>query len=261
MKKYNQNNFTRYKQDVKASQPKQKAWNEYTRDELIVKFMPLVENIARKFKDSDAANGVISLSDRIQFGSIGLGKAVDKIVWQQILTSKDPERTLKSYLAKRIRGAIRRATDANRSGMRIPEHKLNEIRNDFDNHKNSELYFNSIFQSIDATVGDEENMLMQIPDTSDDPMKKENLSIKLRNIMMKHLTEKEYHVIRLSYGINCDKQSAKEIAYYLDMKGVSSYVRVSQLKKQAIDKLKQVLDHSQVVDYLYVACLNNKANV
>ena len=235
MKKYNQSNFTRYKQDVKSSQPNKKSFESYTRDQLIVKFLPLVENIARKFKDSDAANGVISLSDRIQFGSIGLVKAVDKIVWKQILTSKDPERTLKSYLAKRIRGAIRRATDANRSGMRIPEHKLNEIRNDFDNHKNSELYFNSIFQSIDATVGDEENMLMQIPDTSDDPMKKENLSYKLRNIMMKHLTEKEYHVIRLSYGINCDKQSAKEIAQYLDMNGVSSYVRVSQLKKQAID--------------------------
>ncbi len=44
--------------------------------------------------------------------------------------------------------------------------------------------------------------------------------------------------------------SAKEIASYLDMKGTSSYVRVSQLKKQAIDKLKNVLDHSQVVDYL-----------
>jgi len=250
MKKYNQNNFSRYKQDVKASQPNTKPFNEYTRDELIIKFLPLVENIARKFKDSDAANGVVSLSDRIQFGHIGLIKAVDKIVWKQILTSKDPERTIKSYLAKRIRGAIRRATDANRSGMRIPEHKLNEIRGDFDNHKNSELYFNSIFQSIDATLGDEDNMLMQIPDESDDPMRKENLSYKLRNIMMKHLTEKEYHVIRLSYGINCDKQSAKQIAQYLDMNGVSSYVRVSQLKKQAINKLKQVLDHSQVVDYL-----------
>ena len=250
MKKYNQNNFSRYKQDVKASQPENKVWHDYTRDELIIKFLPLVENIARKFKDSDAANGVVSLSDRIQFGHIGLIKAVDKIQWKQIAASKDPERTLKSYLAKRIRGAIRRATDANRSGMRIPEHKLNEIRNDFDNYKNSELYFNSIFQSIDATVGDEDNMLMQIPDESDDPMKKENLSYKLRNIMMKHLTEKEYHVIRLSYGINCDKQSAKEIAQYLNMNGVSSYVRVSQLKKQAINKLKQVLNHSQVVDYL-----------
>ena len=238
MKKYNQNNFSRYKQDVKASQPKTKPFNEYTRDELIIKFLPLVENIARKFKD------------RIQFGHIGLIKAVDKIVWKQILTSKDPERTIKSYLAKRIRGAIRRATDANRSGMRIPEHKLNEIRSDFENHKNSELYFNSIFSSIDATVGDEENMVMQIPDESEDPMKKENLSYKLRNVMLKHLTEKEYHVIRLSYGINCDKQSAKQIAQYLDMNGISSYVRVSQLKKQAINKLKQVLNHSQVIDYL-----------
>ena len=250
MKKYNQNNFSRYKQDVKVSQPKTKPFNEYTRDELIIKFLPLVENIARKFKDSDAANGVVSLSDRIQFGHIGLIKAVDKIIWKQILTSKDPERTIKSYLAKRVRGAIRRATDANRSGMRIPEHKLNEIRSDFENYKNSELYFNSIFQSIDATVGDEENMLMQIPDTSDDPMKKENLSHKLMGVMKDHLTEKEYHVIRLSYGINCDKQSAKEIAHYLNMNGVSSYVRVSQLKKQAINKLKQVLDHSQVIDYL-----------
>jgi RNA polymerase sigma factor (sigma-70 family) len=250
MKKYNQNNFTRYKQDVKASQPEGKFWDEYTRDELIIKFMPLVENIARKFKDSDAANGVVSLSDRIQFGNIGLIKAVDKIQWKQIFNSKDPERTLKSYFAKRIRGAIRRATDANRSGMRIPEHKLNEIRNDFENYKNSELYFNSIFQSIDATIGNEENMLMQIPDNSDDPMKKENLSNKIMGVMKDYLTEKEYHVIRLSYGINCDKQSAKEIANYLNMNGVSSYVRVSQLKKQAIDKLKRVLNHPQVVDYL-----------
>ena len=250
MKKYNQTNFSRYKQDVKASQPKNKKWQDYTRDELIIKFLPLVENIARKFKDSDAANGVVSLSDRIQFGHIGLIKAVDKIMWKTILESKDPERTIKSYLAKRIRGAIRRATDANRSGMRLPEHKLNEIRNDFENHKNSELFFNSIFQSIDATVGDEENMLMQIPDDSEDPMKKEKLSYKLRNIMLKHLTEKEYHVIRLSFGINCDKLSAKQIAEKLNMKGSSSYVRVSQLKKQAIEKLKDVINHSQVVDYL-----------
>ena len=250
MKKYNQTNFSRYKQDVKASQPKNKKWQDYTRDELIIKFLPLVENIARKFKDSDAANGVVSLSDRIQFGHIGLIKAVDKIMWKTILESKDPERTIKSYLAKRIRGAIRRATDANRSGMRLPEHKLNEIRNDFENHKNSELFFNSIFQSIDATVGDEENMLMQIPDDSEDPMKKEKLSYKLRNIMLKHLTEKEYHVIRLSFGINCDKLSAKQIAEKLNMKGSSSYVRVSQLKKQAIEKLKDVINHSQVIDYL-----------
>ena len=212
--------------------------------------MPLVENIARKFKDSDAANGVVSLSDRMQFGSIGLIKAVDKIDWTRILSSKDRERTLKSYFAKRIRGAIRRATDANRSGMRIPEHKLNEIRNDFENPNNSELFFNSIFQSIDVTIGEEENMLMQIADTSEDPFKKEKLTEKLLQIMKDNLNPKEYDVLRLSFGINCDKLSAKEIAAKLNMQGTSSYVRVSQLKKQAINRLKQVLNHSQVADYL-----------
>jgi len=248
MKKYDQNNFSRYKQDVKASQPEGKFWDEYTRDELIIKFMPLVENIARKFKDSDAANGVVSLSDRIQFGHIGLIKAVDKIQWKTIEASNDPEKTIKSFLAKRIRGAIRRATDGNRSGMRLPEHKLNEIRNDF-NGQNSELYFNSIFQSIDIDET-ENNFAFQIEDDSIDPMIKEKLSRKIRDVMLKFLTTKEYHVIRLSFGLNCDKLSAKQIAESLEMKGSSSYVRVSQLKKQAIDKLKKAMDYSQVVEYL-----------
>lgn len=249
MRKYNDKNFNRYKKDVKSSQPESKKWEDYTRDELIVKFMPLVENIARKFKDNDAASGVLSLSDAIQFGSIGLIKAVDKIQWDMLLTSKDPERTLKSYLAKRIRGAIRRATDANRSGMRIPEHKLNEIRSDFEKEENSEMFYNSMFQSIDKPL-DDENQFSQIEDTSEDPMKMENLSNRILDLMKQHLTDKEYEVVRLSYGLGCDRYSAKEIAEHLGMNGTSSYVRVSQLKKQAIEKLKDNLEHSQVIDYL-----------
>ena len=250
MKQYNSSNFNRYKKDVKASQPEGKSWNEYTRDELIIKFMPLVENIARKFKDSDAANGVVSLSDRIQFGNIGLIKAVDKIDWKTIELSNDPERTIKSYFAKRVRGAIRRATDSNRSGMRLPEHKLNEIRNNFEDENNSQLFFNSMFESIDHQLDDENSYLYQIEDKSEDPMLVEKLYNKLRNIMLKVLTDKEYHVIKLSYGLNCDKLSAQQIADKLNMKGSSSYVRVSQLKKQAINKLKSKMNYSQVTDYL-----------
>ena len=250
MKQYNSSNFNRYKKDVKASQPEGKLWNEYTRDELIIKFMPLVENIARKFKDSDAANGVVSLSDRIQFGNIGLIKAVDKIDWKTIELSNDPERTIKSYFAKRVRGAIRRATDSNRSGMRLPEHKLNEIRNNFEDENNSQLFFNSMFESIDHQLDDENSYLYQIEDKSEDPMRVEKLYNKLRNIMLKVLTDKEYHVIKLSYGLNCDKLSAQQIADKLNMKGSSSYVRVSQLKKQAINKLKSKMSYSQVTDYL-----------
>ena len=46
------------------------------------------------------------------------------------------------------------------------------------------------------------------------------------------------------------KWSAKQIAEALDIKGVSDYVRVSELKKQAVQKLIDTVDHSQVLDYL-----------
>ena len=250
MKKYNSSNFSRYKKDVKSSQPPDKCYSEYTHDEMIKKFLPLVEKIARGFNNSEASSGVITLADMIQFGNIGLIKAVNKLDWLRLSQSNDIEKTLKSFLSKRIRGAIRRATDANRSGMRLPEHKLNEIRNDFSNEKNSEMFFNSMFQSIDAGTNNDEDYVYQIEDKSEDPMKKEHLSYKLRDVMLKYLSDKEYNVLRLSFGLNCDKLSAKQIADKLDMKGSSSYVRVSQLKKQAIDKLKDVLDYSQVIDYL-----------
>jgi len=46
MRKYNVENYIRYKKDLKKSMPKDKSWNEYSRDELIIKFLPLVENLA-----------------------------------------------------------------------------------------------------------------------------------------------------------------------------------------------------------------------
>ena len=72
----------------------------------------------------------------------------------------------------------------------------------------------------------------------------------LQSLLKKHLNKKEYEVIRMSYGLDCPRASAKEIADALQIKGSSSYVRVSQLKKQAVDKLIDNVDHSQVLDYL-----------
>ena len=130
MKKYNIKNYVRYKEDLKRSMPVDKPYSFYTRDELIIRFMPLVENISRKFATSQEASGVMSILDIIQEGSLNLTKAVDKIDWEKISQSDDNEQTLKSFLSKRIRGGIRRAIDKNRGTMRIPEHKLNEIRKD-----------------------------------------------------------------------------------------------------------------------------------
>ena len=251
MKKYNVPNYVRYKEDLKKSMPDDKFYDYYTRDELIVKFLPLVENLARKFSTTQQASGVLSINDLIQIGSEGLIKAVDKLDWLQLSESEDIEKTLKSFFSKRIKGNIRRRIDMMRGDIRIPEHKLNEIRKNPENKAMVAMFFNSVFLSIDAQVAndDEDNMMHQIPDKSE-PYNIQLMNVYLKGLMQKHLTGNEYEVLRLSYGLDCDKHSAKEIASILNIKGVSSYVRVSELKKQAVQKLIDNVDHSQVLDIL-----------
>ena len=248
MKKYDQENFNRYRDDLKSSQPDGKFWDEYTRDELIIKFMPLVENLARKFSTSEQASGVMTVVDMIQEGSVGLIKAVDKIIWPTIYEAEDPEKRLKSFLAKRVKGAIRRAIDNNRGSMRIPEHKLNEIRKNFDEDKQAaDMFFNSIFTSIEAL--EDRKLIYDIPDNTDELNNQDMFNI-LTKILSENLNDKERDVIKMSYGIDSEKKSATEIANHLGIKGNSSYVRVSQLKRQALNKLKKAISHSQVTDYL-----------
>ena len=251
MKYYNIQNYIRYKEDLEATLKRieRKDWEDYTRDELVIIFMPLVENIARKFATSQQASGVMSIMDMIQSGSLGLVQAVRKLDYDKLRESEDMEKTLKSFFAKRIKGSIRRQIDSNRCSIRLPEHKINEIRKNFGKDKKMvEMFFNSIFLSIDANPYNED-MVYQIPDESE-PYNTELLNVYLMGLLRAHLDEKEYEVLRLSYGLDCRKYTASEIAKELGINGSSSYVRVSQLKKQAVDKLIDSVDHSQVIDYL-----------
>ena len=255
MKKYNVQNYIRYKEDLKKSMPSEKFYDYYTRDELIVKFLPLVENLARKFSTTQQASGVLSINDLIQIGSEALIRAVDKLDWERLIEAEDIEKTLKSFFAKRIKGHLRRRIDMARGSMRIPEHKLNEIRKNPKDKKMVEMFFNSIFLSIDVPVikpnsnNDDDTMMFDHIDTSE-PYNIHIMNAYLQSLMQKHLDKNEYEVLRLSYGLDCDKHSAKQIAEKLNIKGVSSYVRVSELKKQAVDKLIDSVDHSQVLDFL-----------
>lgn len=253
MKKYNVQNYIRYKEDlgVVINRIPSKDFWDYTREELQTIFLPLVENIARKFSSMQQASGVLTINDFIQEGSIGLIVACDRIEWETVKTSDDPEKTLKSFLAKRIRGAIRRAIDINRGDMRIPEYKINELRQNFGKDKKIvETFFNQVFSSIDENFESEsDNAMFQVPDNSE-PYNIALLNAYLLGIMKEHLTEKEYEVIRMSYGLDCDKHSAKEIASKLNIDGVSNYVRVSEIKKTAIDKLIDNVPPNQVIDYL-----------
>jgi len=254
MKSYNIPNYIRYKEDIKKTNEFSLGndFQSYNRDKLIAKFLPLVENIAKKFSTTSQACGVLDITDLIQYGSIGLVFAIDKINWPTIEASEDKEKTIKSFVSKRIKGSIRRAIDINRGAIKLPEHKLNEIRkNNGEDHTMVAMFFNSIFLSIDEQMNDEDddNMLYQIPDQAE-VYNIGLMNLYLTSLLKKHLNDTEFEVLRLSYGLDCDKHSANQIAEYLGIEGPSAYVRVSEFKKQAINKLIANVEPSQVLDYL-----------
>ena len=252
MKYYNIDNYIRYKKDLEQAYKrldKSLSYEEYTREELITVFMPLVENIARKFATSQQASGCMSILDLIQEGNFGLIAAVNRIEWDTINSSDDQEKTLKSFLSKRIKGAIRRGVDMNRGNIRIPEHKLNKIRKGFDNNKDMvAMFFNSIFSSLDDETNKNYERINNMAQEKD--YNQEIFTSYILSLLKLYLTPKEYDVIRMSYGLDCEKKTALQIADRLGIPGTSSYVRISNIKKQAINKLIDNVDYSQVVEFL-----------
>ena len=100
MKSYNIQNYIRYKKDLEQAYKRLQQgydYQDYTRDDLVILFMPLVENIARKFATSQQASGVMSILDLIQEGNVNLIKAVDRIDWDKMAESEDQEKTMKSF--------------------------------------------------------------------------------------------------------------------------------------------------------------------
>ena len=153
MKSYNIPNYVRYKNDLLANikriekkyKDKHMEWDDYSKEEIQILFLPLVENIARKFSTTQQASGVMNIMDFIGFGHVGLVQAVQKLDYEKLKESDDMEKTLKSFFSKRIKGSIRRYIDMNRGNIRIPEHKINEIRKNFGKDKKMvEMFFNSI---------------------------------------------------------------------------------------------------------------------
>ena len=185
MKKYHVQNYIKWKHDMANAISKlpDLPYEKLSRDQLIIRFLPLVEKLARRFSTSQQASGVMSIMDFIQEGNLGLCAGVDRITWDTILEAENKEKTLKSFLSKRIKGAIRRGIDSNRGSMRIPEHKLNEIRKDFgEDKKMVELFFNSVFMSLDAGTQEQQNMAYNIPDNIKD-YNKEILAIYIKSLM------------------------------------------------------------------------------
>ena len=54
----------------------------------------------------------------------------------------------------------------------------------------------------------------------------------------------------MSYGLVGPKLTAAQIAEVLNINVSTAHVRVSQIKKDAVNKLIENVNHSQVIDFL-----------
>ena len=256
MKRYNINNYVIYHKDLQQtlSNVPNIGYEKLNRDDLIVKFMPLTENLARKFASSHQAIGILSINDLIQAGHIGLINAVDKIDWEILGLSNNIEQTLKSFLSKRIKGTIRRYINANMGDIKVPEWKINEIRKKPTDPIVSNLLGKSksmYLGDLTANSDDSDEYEIEIADESKD-YNLDLINNYLLALLDKHLTERESDVIRLSFGLDCDKLNAVEISEIFGIEG--SYkmkgVRISEIKREALEKLVRKTNDSQLPDLL-----------
>lgn len=248
MKKYNVQNYIRYKNDLETTT----RINEQKFDDenLVIKYLPLVESIARRFSTESKYIGILTIEDLIQEGSIGLIKALKNVDEEVLMSSVDPDATLKSFLSKRIKGTIRRAINNNRSNMRIPESEMNRLKKKSKETNSDEEIINqflqAIFLQLDNTNANGDSFINNVVDDSEDYLHNDDL---LKMIRL-YLNEKEQVVVMRSFGIDCDRKKAKDIALEIGLKGENSQVRVSEIKRAAIMKLCNSLDKNQFIKFL-----------
>lgn len=250
MKKYNVENYVRYKKDREEVINANKYKN--FRDQVIIENMYLVEEVTRRFSTEAKYIGILNLEDLIQEGNSGLIQAVDRINWDVINASNEPHKTLLSFLSKRIKGTIRRAINSSRTNMRVPESEMNRLkkksRETNDDEELINQFLKAIFLQLDNHNEYGESYINNIvdPDTVTEPVNNNELN----NMIFKHLNDKEQVVIKRSYGIIVDKLKAKEIALEIGLKGQNSQVRVSEIKREAIIKLYNNLDKNNFIKFL-----------
>ena len=138
--------------------------------------------------------------------------------------------------------------------IKVPEWKINEIRKKPDDPIVSNLLSKSksmYLGDLTANSDDSDEYEIEIADES----KGYNLDL-INNYLLalldKHLTERESDVIRLSFGLDCNKLNAVEISEIFGIEG--SYkmkgVRISEIKREALEKLVRKTNDSQLPDLL-----------
>ena len=310
MKNYNRTNYDRYQEDVKKmlfnledtdittlvpiseevfelidGEDKDRAIAQIKRantrksDELITKFLPAVESIAKKFSQTYQAIGPMTILDLIQEGNISLVLAVQRIDWEATLEADNPIQRLQSFLSKAIKGGIRRAVDEKASPVRIPENRLLKARKALNAGDTMNPfvveYFNTFFASIDdpealpssksqnggnLTLGDsgevngESNAWGDVEDPHSS-YKDEFVRKYILTLMKETLSDIEFNVLRLAYGLS-DKgiMNAEDIA-------TSGIITFDDDQSETFGNGQEILKNLAIAKELNITLKNDHTNI
>lgn len=192
-------------EEEKALFLKMKAGDEKARDKLISHNLRLVAHIVKRYTNSLEADDLLSV------GTIGLVKAIDSFDY-------DKKVQLSTYAARCINNEILMLIRSNKKHKNVVS--LNSLTSSNDEDKELELQ--------DVIASDDEEIFAQV---------ETNLTVqKAKNIIATKLDEREQMVMKLRYGIDCDKSyTQKEIA---DKLGISrSYI--SRIENKALSVVRE----------------------
>lgn len=190
---------------------KMKNGDEEARQKLINHNLRLVAHIVKKYTYSLEADDLLSV------GTIGLIKAIDSFDY-----SKNVQ--LSTYAARCINNEILMLIRANKKHKNVVS--LNSLTSASDEDKDLELK--------DVLACDDEEIFVQVENKI--------MMQKIRNIMETKLTDREQTIIKLRYGIDCEKAlTQKEVASLL---GISrSYI--SRIENKTLKTIREQIENTQ----------------
>ena len=199
-------------EEEKQEFEKMKKGDVKAREKLISHNLRLVAHIVKKYTNSLEADDLLSV------GTIGLIKAIDTFDY-------DKKVQLSTYAARCINNEILMLIRANKKHKNVVS--LNSLTSNNEDDKDLELK--------DVLSSDDEEIFVQV---------EQNLMIqKIKKIITEKLDKREQAVIKLRYGIDCDKAyTQKEVATKL---GIStSYI--SRIENKTLKIIKDEFDRDEI---------------
>ena len=192
MKNFSAKTYFQYKEDMLVD-----------RGHDLDKYYPHVVTIANTFPRESMAIGALDINDLIQSGNVGLIEAWERVDWDRIDKSPNPQGELWSFLKIRIKGAIRRAIDNDGSTIKTPRRSLEESRSKLTAHE-------KIIVNVFPNLRDYEAVIYP---ESVDPY----ISIQLEELIddeLKRVVHNINHqdILKMFYGVGFDQMSQKELA-------------------------------------------------